>query len=69
MKIILRQGEPVAIALKRLKRNLDREGFLRELRRREHYVKPSDQRRQDTARSKHRRAKLALKPYGNETVA
>jgi small subunit ribosomal protein S21 len=41
-EIKLRKGEPVERALKKLKKKMDREGTINEVRRREFYEKPSD---------------------------
>jgi small subunit ribosomal protein S21 len=41
-EIKLRKGEPVERALKKLKKKMDREGVINEVRRREFYEKPSD---------------------------
>ncbi|MCK4248163.1 MAG: 30S ribosomal protein S21 [Candidatus Omnitrophica bacterium] len=44
-KVNVGQNEPLERALRRLKRKLDREGTMRELRERKHYEKPSEKRR------------------------
>lgn len=41
-----RRGESIDKALRRLKKKLDKEGTLKELRNRREYEKPSEQRRQ-----------------------
>ncbi|MBL9126387.1 MAG: 30S ribosomal protein S21 [Verrucomicrobiales bacterium] len=41
----LKKGEPVEKALRRLKKKVDREGILREVRNHRHYEKPSERRR------------------------
>jgi small subunit ribosomal protein S21 len=41
----MKKGEPVEKALRRLKKKLDREGTLREVRNHRHYEKPSERRR------------------------
>jgi small subunit ribosomal protein S21 len=45
-EIRLRKGESVEKALRRLKKKLDREGTLREVRNHRHFEKPSERRRQ-----------------------
>jgi small subunit ribosomal protein S21 len=45
-----KKGEPIEKALRRLKKKLDREGVLRELRNRRHYEKPSEIRRREEKR-------------------
>jgi small subunit ribosomal protein S21 len=44
-EIRLRKGESVEKALRRLKKKIDREGTLREVRNHRHYEKPSERRR------------------------
>lgn len=39
------QNEPIERALRRLKKKLEREGILREVKARKHYEKPSEARR------------------------
>lgn len=41
-KTIVRENETIEDALKRFKRDVSRSGTLQELRKREHYLKPSD---------------------------
>jgi small subunit ribosomal protein S21 len=41
----MKKGEPIERALRRLKKKLDREGTLREVRAHQHYEKPSEKRR------------------------
>ena len=41
----MKKGEPVEKALRRLKKKVDREGILREVRNHRHYEKPSERRR------------------------
>lgn len=45
-EVEVRKGESLAQALKRLKRKIDREGILKQLRKHRHYEKPSERRRQ-----------------------
>ncbi|HJO94216.1 MAG: 30S ribosomal protein S21 [bacterium] len=44
-EVKLRRGEPVDRALRRLKKKLDKEGTLKEIRNRRHYEKPSETKR------------------------
>lgn len=44
-EIKLKKGEPVERALRRLKKKLDREGTLRDVRSHRHYEKPSERSR------------------------
>ena len=52
-----KRGEPIDKALRRLKKKLDREGVLRELRNRRHYEKPSEIKRREEKRLGKRIAK------------
>ena len=52
-----KRGEPIDKALRRLKKKLDREGVLRELRNRRHYEKPSEIKRREGKRLVKRIAK------------
>ena len=52
-----KRGEPIDKALRRLKKKLDREGVLRELRNRRHYEKPSEIKRREEKRLVKRIAK------------
>ncbi len=44
-EIKLKKGEPVEKALRRLKKKIDREGTLKEVRNHRHFEKPSEKRR------------------------
>lgn len=46
-RVILREGESLEEALRRFKREVLREGILKELRRREFYEKPSELKKRD----------------------
>lgn len=46
-----RKNEPIERALRRLKKKLDKEGTLKELRNRRHYEKPSEVRRRESKHS------------------
>ena len=50
-EIRMKKGEPIDRALRRLKKKLDKEGTLKELRNRRHFEKPSEK----TRRSQRRR--------------
>jgi small subunit ribosomal protein S21 len=45
IEVKMRRGEPLDKALRKLKKKLDREGTLREIRNRRHYEKPSEKKR------------------------
>ena len=51
-EVKVRKGETVDKALRRLKKKLDKEGVMREIRAHRHYEKPSEKRRRKAARSR-----------------
>lgn len=59
--IHIREGENLEEALRRFKRECERAGILRELRRREHYTPPSVQRQIDIKEAR-RRARRKGRP-------
>ena len=56
-EVKLRRGEPVEKGLRRLKKLLDREGILKEMRGRKCYEKPGDKKRLKQARARTRVAR------------
>jgi len=46
IEIKLRKGEPMDRAIRRLKKTLDREGVIRDVRAKRYFEKPSDKKRQ-----------------------
>ncbi|MDD2708729.1 MAG: 30S ribosomal protein S21 [Verrucomicrobiae bacterium] len=54
-EIRMKKGESVDKALRRLKRKLDREGTLRELRAKQHYEKPSIRRKRKAKEARQRK--------------
>lgn len=53
-EVKLKKGESVDRAMRRLKKKLDKEGTLRELRNRAYYEKPSEKKRRKQARARSR---------------
>ena len=53
-EVRIRRGEPVDKALRRLKKKLDKEGTLKELRNRRYYEKPSEIKRRMAKRARGR---------------
>ena len=53
-EVRMKRGEPVDKALRRLKKKLDKEGTLKELRNRRYYEKPSEVKRRMAKRAKGR---------------
>ncbi len=54
IQVRVKRGEPVEKAIKRLKKILDKEGTMKELRAHRYFEKPSDKRRRDQARARAR---------------
>ncbi len=50
----IKKGEPVERALKRLKKLLDREGLMKQLRANRYFEKPSEKKRRKSARARSR---------------
>jgi small subunit ribosomal protein S21 len=57
-EIRLKKGESVDKALRRLKRKLDREGTLREVRVKKHYEKPSIRRKRKAKEARQNRKRF-----------
>ena len=57
MEVILREDDNVDRALKLFKRKVQKDGLLKELRRRRHYVKPSEARNIKSGEARRRRRK------------
>ena len=53
-EVKIRKGETIDKALRRLKKKLDREGIMREIRARRHFEKPSERKRRKSARARGR---------------
>lgn len=51
-EVRIRKGESVDKALRRLKKKLDKEGIMREIRAHRHFEKPSERRRRKAARAR-----------------
>ena len=51
-EVKVRRGEPLERALRRLKKKLDKEGIMREIRAHSHYEKPSEKKRRKAARAR-----------------
>jgi len=56
-EVKVRKGESVEKALRRLKKKMDKEGIMREIRSHRHYEKPSEKRRRKQARARLRALK------------
>jgi len=51
-KIRVRKDEPIDKALRRLKRKMDKEGIIRQIRQLEHFEKPSQKKRRKMLKAK-----------------
>ena len=65
--VIVRKGEPIDRALKRLKTKLDTEGILEEMRRRRTFESPMDEKRRK-ARSANKRNKVKWRFTNKEEI-
>ena len=52
-EVSVKKGELIDRALRRLKKKLDKEGTLKELRNRRHYEKPSEVKRREAKQRRH----------------
>lgn len=66
-EVKLRRGEPVEKGLRRLKKLLDREGILKDMRGRKCFEKPGDKRRKKQARARSRAARDARMSAGEKS--
>ncbi len=59
-KVVVKEGEPFEKALKRFKKKVEAAGILKEVRRREHYLKPSIRKKEkQRAADKRRRRSMS----------
>lgn len=56
MQVKVKRGEPVEKALKRLKKIMDKEGTMKQLRANRYFEKPSEKKRKKSARARARAA-------------
>jgi small subunit ribosomal protein S21 len=56
MQVKVKRGEPVEKALKRLKKIMDKEGTMKQLRANRYFEKPSEKKRKKSARARSRAA-------------
>lgn len=57
-QVIVRENESLESALKRFKRSCARDGVMAELRKREHYEKPSVRRKKKSEAARKRKSKI-----------
>lgn len=60
-KVVVKEGEPFEKALKRFKKKVEAAGILKEVRRREHYLKPSIRRKEKQRAAQKRRRRSATR--------
>ncbi len=58
-KVVVKDGEPFEKALKRFKKKVEAAGILKEVRRREHYLKPSIRKKEKQRSAEKRRRRSA----------
>ena len=58
-KIIVKEGEPLERALKRFKKKVEAAGIIKDVRRREHYLKPSIRKKEKRIAAEKRRRRSA----------
>jgi small subunit ribosomal protein S21 len=64
-KIDVRKDEPIEVALRRFKRELQKSGILSEAKKRRHYEKPSEKRRRKRIEAEKRRRKRLARAKGD----
>lgn len=60
-KVVVKDGEPLEKALKRFKKKVEAAGILKDVRNREHYVKPSVSRKEKQLAAEKRRRRSAAR--------
>lgn len=60
-KVVVKEGEPFEKALKRFKKKVEAAGVLKEVRRREHYLKPSIRKKEKSRAAEKRRRRSAAR--------
>ena len=59
--ITVKKGEDVNKAIKRFKRKVEKEGIMKELKKRRHYLKPSERKKEKRALAAKRRRKSSMR--------
>ena len=63
IKIKSKQNEPFEKLFRRFKRAVEKEGIMREMKKRRHYLKPSERKKEKRKAAAKRRRKLAISLY------
>ncbi len=58
-KVVLKKNEPVDKALRRLKKKIDKEGIMKQIKQHRHYEKPSQKRRRKMKDARKKAAKYS----------
>jgi len=66
IEIKLKKNEHIDRAIKRLKRSIDKEGLIKDLKERKYFVKPGDKKRNKSAQARARKRKEAK--YGIPSI-
>jgi len=64
-EVRLKKGETVEKALRKLKKQIDREGTLKEIRNKRYYEKPSRKRYRQSRRAKYNQRIRSIEEHGN----
>ena len=59
--VLVREGEPFEKALRRFKKTCEKAGIMTEMKKHQHFEKPSERRKRRIAAAKRKRAKLDAK--------
>ena len=66
-KVIVRKGEDINKAIKRFKRKVEREGIMKEVKKRKHYLKPSVRKKEKRIAAAKRRRKTEFRRKSNKS--
>ena len=62
-QVLVRDGEPVEKALRRFKKKVEAAGILKDVRRREYYLKPSIRKKEKRRAAEKRRRRSAMRAH------
>ena len=65
MRVIIRKNESIEKAMKRFKRKVEKEGIMKDIKKKRHYKKPSVKKKEKRKAAEKRRRKLANKQKRN----
>ena len=61
--VIVRKNEPIEKAMRRFKKKIEKEGIMRDIKKKRYHKKPSVKKKEKTKLAEKRRRKLARKKY------